>query len=470
MQEEYCTLDPITRKLTLTEPQRIAGVESDEYAKGLKFKFPKTVDNIDLTQMQVRINFMNSRQEKGQHIVTDMKPMEGEEGYITFTWPFSRLVTKYRGLTKFIVCAIKTDLDGTITTEWNTALAQLRVLEGLEVDESDITPEEKDIIAQLIAICETAVAESAASAQRAQAAAEQAAQGAQKSEAAATEADVSAQEAKTSAVNSAASAQQAQTAAEQAAQKAQQSETSAAESAASAQQAKEEADKVFKYGPAIGPDGNWLIGGVDTGKPSRGITPDFQIGTVTTLTPGSEATANITGEPENPVLNLGIPQGESGGNTWRLIADVNVTEDVQIVDITKDTDNQVFRLSEVYVLAEAVATDVKENRAPNMNTLLNGISEQLTGWIPIANNTTISNLTGDTFFYYAYIKIIPNIAVLCWHQASSWSYNLKTSMEQMLAKTAVRPDVVTSIRIRNDTKDKVLFSSGTRIRIWGLDA
>lgn len=474
MQEEYCTLDPITRKLTLTEPQRIAGVESDENARGLKFKFPKTVDNIDLTQMQVRINFMNSRGEKDQYIVTDLKPTEGEEGYITFTWPFSRLVTKYRGLTKFIVCAIKTDLDGTVTTEWNTALAQLRVLEGLEVDESDITPEEKDIIAQLIAICETAVAESAASAQRAQAAAEQAAQGAQKSEAAATEADVSAQEAETSAVNSAASAQQAQTAAEQAAQEAQQSETSATESAASAQQAKEEADKVFKYGPAIGPDGNWLIGGVNTGKPSRGITPDFQIGTVTTLPPSSEATANITGEPENPKLNLGIPKGENGAGAetkpWRLIADVNVTEDVQIVDITKDMDNLAFRLSEVYILAEAVTTETAENRAPNMNTLFNGVSGATSGWITVANNAVIPSHKSNKFFYYAYVKFIPNIASLCWHQASPFTYNQKTSMEQQLVSYSARPETATSIRIRNDTKDKVLFSSGTRIRIWGLDA
>lgn len=266
MQEEYCTLDPITRKLTLTEPQRIAGVESDEYAKGLKFKFPKTVDDIDLTQMQLRINFMNSRQEKGQHIVTDMKPMEGEEGYITFTWPFSRLVTHYRGYTKLVVCAVKTDESGTITAEWNTALAQMRVLEGLEVDGPEISPEEKDIIAQLISICQN----------------------------------------------------------------------SADKAAQSAQQAKEEANKIMNFGPEIGPNGNWYINGADTGKPSqgetpeigengnwfigetdtglpsRGITPNFKAGNTATLPAGSEATASITGTPENPILNLGIPQGDNG--------------------------------------------------------------------------------------------------------------------------------------------------------------
>lgn len=168
MQEEYCTLDTISRKLTLTEPQRIAGVESDENVRGLKFKFPKIIEGTDFTQMQLRINFINSRQEKGQHIVTDMKPSEIEEDYITFTWPFSRLVTRYRGYTKFVICAVKTDESGTITAEWNTALAQMRVLEGLEVDDPEISPEEKDVIAQLISICQDSADEAAQSAQQAQ--------------------------------------------------------------------------------------------------------------------------------------------------------------------------------------------------------------------------------------------------------------------------------------------------------------
>lgn len=43
-----------------------------------------------------------------------------------------------------------------------------------------------------------------------------------------------------------------------------------------------------------------------------GATPDFAIGTVSTLPAGSEATATITGTPEEPVLNLGIPKGDQG--------------------------------------------------------------------------------------------------------------------------------------------------------------
>lgn len=44
----------------------------------------------------------------------------------------------------------------------------------------------------------------------------------------------------------------------------------------------------------------------------NGVTPKISIGTVTTLEAGSEATVTITGTPENPVLNLGIPKGANG--------------------------------------------------------------------------------------------------------------------------------------------------------------
>lgn len=85
--------------------------------------------------------------------------------------------------------------------------------------------------------------------------------------------------------------------------------------------------------PHIGDNGNWYLGGTDTGKPSRGATgpagadgkaggqgprgdtgatPNLQIGTVTTLGAGEDASASISGTPEEPRLNLGIPKGAQG--------------------------------------------------------------------------------------------------------------------------------------------------------------
>lgn len=57
-----------------------------------------------------------------------------------------------------------------------------------------------------------------------------------------------------------------------------------------------------------GNDGN------DGNDGEDGVTPEFTIGTVTTLSAGSNATATITGTKENPVLNLGIPKGADGSS------------------------------------------------------------------------------------------------------------------------------------------------------------
>lgn len=63
-------------------------------------------------------------------------------------------------------------------------------------------------------------------------------------------------------------------------------------------------------------------------KGDTGATPNLQIGTVTTLDSGSSATVSITGTTENPLLNLGIPKGDTGGaivETWEELTISNTT-------------------------------------------------------------------------------------------------------------------------------------------------
>lgn len=61
-----------------------------------------------------------------------------------------------------------------------------------------------------------------------------------------------------------------------------------------------------------GPQGDTGATGETGPQGPSGATPNIQIGTVETLAAGSAATASVTGTPENPLLNLGIPQGASG--------------------------------------------------------------------------------------------------------------------------------------------------------------
>lgn len=58
-------------------------------------------------------------------------------------------------------------------------------------------------------------------------------------------------------------------------------------------------------------------------KGDTGATPDISIGDVSTLPLGSDATASMTGTPENPVLNIGIPVGLDDVATEATLAEID---------------------------------------------------------------------------------------------------------------------------------------------------
>lgn len=129
-------IDADTRTMIIPDTERIFGVMSDEKGERKYFRCKRFVGNgIDLSKLSLRVIFQNaSGLETGRdkYIVTDLAT-DGED-YVTFSWELSRKVTAYKGIISFIVCAIKTNTDGTITNEWNTTLANGIVLEGLEVN------------------------------------------------------------------------------------------------------------------------------------------------------------------------------------------------------------------------------------------------------------------------------------------------------------------------------------------------
>ena len=149
--EEFCTINPETRIITVPTSKRILGTESDQETNRLYFKCPKIVgDNVDLSLFSLRINYQNAGNKKDQYLVEDVKE-EGDN--ITFSWLFKRNVTAYKGNVKFILCAVKTTEDGIIKNEWNTTLnTECESLEGMEVDKVAVEEETKDIVEQLIAM------------------------------------------------------------------------------------------------------------------------------------------------------------------------------------------------------------------------------------------------------------------------------------------------------------------------------
>lgn len=147
---EYCTVDDDTRLVTVPDKYKKLGVESDEKAKRIWFRFPKLVGNngVDLSAIGVRVNFRNANGDGDIYIVEDLTT-DGD--YVIFSWELTRKVTAYKGNVSFVVCAVKSATDGTTKNEWNTTLnKECEVLEGLEVTER-IEQENPDIIEYILA-------------------------------------------------------------------------------------------------------------------------------------------------------------------------------------------------------------------------------------------------------------------------------------------------------------------------------
>ena len=148
---QKCVITPETREIEIPDSHHILGVVSDEKAEKIWFQCSKIVgDDVDLSKLQIRVNYQNAAGEKDQYIVDDVEIREHD---VVFSWLLSRKVTAYNGLVSFAVCAVE-PLNGKIKTEWNTTIAQAEVLDGIEVEEPIPQPEESDLISQLIEMME----------------------------------------------------------------------------------------------------------------------------------------------------------------------------------------------------------------------------------------------------------------------------------------------------------------------------
>lgn len=147
--EDICVIDSDMRIIDIPEQFKVLGVESDKDVRAMQFRVPKTYKGTDLSAFTISVNYQNARGTKDRYVVTDKK-VSGDQ--IEFSWTVGKTATVYRGDTRFIVCMRLVGSDGVIQKEFNTTLATMTVLEGLEVDNPVIEQEEKDIIAQLLQI------------------------------------------------------------------------------------------------------------------------------------------------------------------------------------------------------------------------------------------------------------------------------------------------------------------------------
>lgn len=138
-------IDSDLRTIEIPGTVKNLGVESDDDVHRLYFQMPKTYGEFDLSEFDIRINYKNGN--VGDVYAVEDKTVEGD--VITFSWLVGRNAVRTKGATQFIVCLKKSDASGVVQQEFNTTVASLNVLEGLEITEQ-VVQENTDIIEQIL--------------------------------------------------------------------------------------------------------------------------------------------------------------------------------------------------------------------------------------------------------------------------------------------------------------------------------
>lgn len=139
-------IDNYLRTINIPKTITNLGVEHDDEVLRLNFKMPRYLDDTDLSKFSIRINYINANGDTDAYTVNDNDKIVGDT-FIKFSWLVGPTATAYKGDTKFIVCMKILGDNGYIDREYNTTIATLPVLEGLEVNPS-VVIRYSDIIEQ----------------------------------------------------------------------------------------------------------------------------------------------------------------------------------------------------------------------------------------------------------------------------------------------------------------------------------
>ena len=146
-------IDKDLRTIIIPSSVKNLGVESDDDVLRLKFSMPRMYGDVDLSDFSIYINYMNAKN-TGDVYVVDDKTIADDT--ITFSWLVGRVALAYKGNVRFIVCMKKHDDNSNVIREYNTTIASLPVLEGLETGET-VIQQNPDIIEMLLTLSEPLV-------------------------------------------------------------------------------------------------------------------------------------------------------------------------------------------------------------------------------------------------------------------------------------------------------------------------
>ena len=152
-QDKVLRIDNELRTISIPSTVKLLGVESDDDVNRIEFEMPRHYGEFDLSTFSVRVNYMNANGDGDIYKVVDLVANEEK---MNFSWLVGRTAFMYKGDVQFVVCLKKIAEDFVVEQEFNTTVASLPVLQGLEPDEQ-LIQRYPDIIEQILKYMETPV-------------------------------------------------------------------------------------------------------------------------------------------------------------------------------------------------------------------------------------------------------------------------------------------------------------------------
>lgn len=152
----YIEIDANTRKIKITQEQRLFGVVQDCNAERKYFKMPRIVgNNIDVTNCIIYIVYQKCDEvgniyygEPNMYICEDVVLDETEQN-VTFSWELKDIfdISGYLGFKILVEC---TDDDGNVKNVWNTIPEFGIIYKSMFGDKIHIQEQDKDIVNKLL--------------------------------------------------------------------------------------------------------------------------------------------------------------------------------------------------------------------------------------------------------------------------------------------------------------------------------
>lgn len=153
----YIEIDGNTRKINITQEQRLFGVVQDCNAERKYFKMPRIVgNNIDVTNCIIYIVYQKSDEvgniyygEPNMYMCEDVVLDETEQN-VTFSWELTKDIFDISGYLGFKILVKCTDDDGNVKNVWNTIPEFGIICKSMFGDKIHIQEQNKDIVSKLL--------------------------------------------------------------------------------------------------------------------------------------------------------------------------------------------------------------------------------------------------------------------------------------------------------------------------------